>query len=413
MNLCKFYISNILIALFLAGCVMPVSTNIKPTTENVAKYKGLSALEVVAALEKNVNMAEKTGMPFLAPNYFREARQVLSESKSALTGGMTREVAVNNAAKGDAILEKGRSIMEIVKYRFSKELEFKDQLNEEKAPKLLPKEYATVIEELSRLITRVEREQPGNIDKDKLDLLRSMSALVIKTVQVGALRESETINEESRKNNAEKQAPLTYAEALRVYRNSMSKIAAGYRDKVLVRRLGEAALFTAHHAKYVNERVALLQTQLKISVSSRAMKNSGAQAGTPADGKPPSGEVTVEQIVLQEEDRLRAISTALRLPDMRDQPLEKQVEAIKRASAEATLQAYGARSDKAGKGNGRGLGNLEKKTRLLEEKEKQLAEKDRLIAEKDKQLAAKNKELARRNAQIKALKNKLRTMELL
>ncbi len=406
MNSCKFYISSILITVLLAGCVMPVSTNIKPTTENVAKYKGLSALEVVAALEKNVNMAEKSGMPFLAPNYFREARQVLSESKSALTGGMTRDVAVNNAAKGDAILEKGRSIMEIVKYRFSKELALKDQLNEEKAPKLLPTEYATVIEELSRLITKVEREQPGNIDKDKLDLLKSMSALVIKAVQVGALRESEAINEESRKSNAEKQAPLTYAEALRVYRDSLNRIAAGYRDKELVRRLGEAALFAANHAKNVNERVARLQTQLKISVPSRPMKNSSAQAGTQADGKTPPGEVTVEQVVLQEEDRLRAISSALRLPDMRDQPLEKQVEAIKRASAEATLQAYGASSDKAGKGSGRGVGNLEQKTRLLEEKEKQLAEKDRLIARKDK-------ELARKNAQIKALKNKLRTMELL
>ncbi len=412
MNSYRFYISSILIALSLAGCMMPAITNIKPTTENVAKYKGLSALEVVAALEKNVNKAEEAGMPFLAPNYFREARQVLSESKSALTGGMTREVAVNNAAKGDAILEKGRSIMEIVKYRFSKELELKGQLQEENAPKLLPKEYAAVIEELSRLITKVEREQPGNIDRDKRDLLKSMSALVIKAVQVGVLRESETINEESQKNNAEKQAPLTYAEALHVYQDSMSGIAAGYQDKALVKRLGEAALFAAHHAKYVNERVALLQAQLKISVSFRPaaagiMKNGGAQAGTPADGKSPdAGEVTVEQIVLQEENRLLAISTALRLPDLRDQPLEKQVETIKRTSAETSLQAYGARSDKAGKGNRQGLGNLEKKTRLLEEKDKQLAEKDR-------QIALKNKELARRNAQIKALKNKLRTMELL
>lgn len=428
MNSWKLPIANILIALFLAGCVMPVSTNIKPSSANVAKYNGLPAVEVAATLEKNVNEAGKAGMSFLAPNYFREASQVLSECQSALAG-MSREVVANTAAKGDAILEKGRSVMEIVKYRFSKELELKEQLEEKNAPELLPAEYAAVIGELTRLIIKVEREQPDNIDKDKDNLIRSMSALVIKTVQVDVLQESEIINEESRKNNAEKQAPLTYAEALRVYQDSRNGIAAAYHDQALVKRLGAAALFAARHAKYVNERVAFLQSRLKISASfSAPMSNSGTQADKKS---PDAGKVTVEKIVLQEEDRLLAISTALRLRDPRDQPLEKQVEVIKRAAAEAALQTNGAisaqdleaRLEDASKG----LSNMALKDKLLAEKDRQLAEKDRQIAEKDKQLtekdkqmsekdkqvAAKDKQLAGKNAQIKTLKEKLHAMKLL
>lgn len=431
MNSWKLHISNILIALFLAGCVTPVSTNIKPSSANVAKYSGLSAVEVVSTLEKNVNEAGKAGMSFLAPNYFREAAQVLSECQSALAG-MSREVVVNNAAKGDAILEKGRSVMEIVKYRFSKELELKDQLEEKNAPKLLPAEYAAVIGDLTRLITKVEREQPDNIDKDKDNLLKSMSALVIKTVQVDVLQESESINEESQMNNAEKQAPLTYTEALRVYQDSRNEIAAAYRDRALVKRLGAAALFAARHAKHVNERVAFLQSQLKISASFSAPGNSGTQAGGKSQD---AGRVTVEKIVLQEENRLLAISTALRLRDPRDQPLEKQVEVIKRAAAEAALQTNGAisaqeietRLEDASKGLQQGLGDLAQKDKLLAEKDRQLAEKDRQIAEKDKQLtekdkqmsekdqqvAAKDKQLAGKNAQIKTLKDKLHAMKLM
>jgi hypothetical protein len=436
MNLCKLHISNVLIILFLAGCATSVGTNIKPTTESVAKYSGLSAVEVVATLEKNVNASEKAGMPFLAPNYFHEAEQVLKECQSGLTG-LPRDAVVNNAAKGDAILEKGRSVMEIVKYRFSKELELKNQLDERNAPGLLPTEYATVTGELTRLITKVEREQPGNIDMDKESLLQSMSALVIKTVQVDVLHESESINEESQKNNAEKQAPLTYAEALRVYQNARSEIAAAYNDRALVERLGAAALFAARHAKYVNERVALLQSQLKISPAFSAATNSGsAQAGKQADNNSSDGgKVTVEKVVLQEEERLLGISTALKLRDLRDQPLEKQVEAIKRAASEVALQAKSAvsvqdletRLENANKGIQKELGELALKDTLLAEKDRQLSEKDKQIAEKDiqltqkdiqmsekdRQVASKDKQLAGKNAEIKTLKEKLHAMKLM
>ena len=436
MNLRKLHVPGVLIILSLVGCATPVSTNIKPTSESVAKYSGLSAVEVVAALEKNVNAAEKAGMPFLAPSYFREAVQALKECQSSLTG-KPRDVVVNNAAKADAILEKGYSVMEIVKYRFTRELELKNQLEEKNAPGLLPTEYAAVSGELGRLIAKVEREQPDNIDKDKERLIKSMSALVVKAVQVDVLRASEKLNEESQKNNAEKQAPLTYAEALRVYQDARNEIAAAYNDQALVERLGAAALFAANHAKYVNERVAMLQTRLKISTPfSATVSGGGVQTGTQADGNSrDTGRVTLEKIVLQEEDRLLEISTALKLRDLRDQPLEKQVEAIKRAASEVALQANNAisaqdveaRLESANKGIRQALDELAQKDALLADKDKQLAEKDKQIAEKDLQLAekdkqmsekdkliaSKDKQMAGKNAEIKHLKDKLHTMKLM
>jgi predicted carbohydrate-binding protein with CBM5 and CBM33 domain len=112
-------------------------------------------------------------------------------------------------------------------------------------------------------------------------------------------------------------------------------------------------------------------------------------------------------LVLQEEDRLRSISTALRLKDLRDLTLEKQVEVIKRAAAdtasqpnnEATKLDLEARLEIANKGIQQGMAGLA-------EKDKQLAEKDKRLAEKDKQLAEKNK-------QLKTMKEKLQTMKLM
>lgn len=411
--------SGILIALFLAGCATPVSTNIKPSAAHVAKYNDLSDLNVVATLEKSVNEAKAANMPFLAPDYFKEASQILSECQGAL-GNKPKEVLVSNAAKGEAVLEKGRAMMAIVQYRFSKELEYKAQLEEHNAPKLLPKEYEKVIGDFSGLIGKVEREQPDNIDKDKEALLKSMLDLVIMAVQEGALRDSEQINTESKKLNAEKQAPVTYAEALRVYQDSKAKIAAAHHDKELVQRMGAAALFAARHAQQVNERVAALQSQLKISAAGGtvggvmvggAMAGGGGavQVGTQVDGKPSGPErITLEKLVLQEEDRLLGISNALGLKDLRDLSLDKQVDEIKRAATDiirqsknadiaAIRQDYEARLEAANDGIQQGV--------------TELADKDKQLAEKEQQLEAQATQLAGKDAQIKALTARVAKLE--
>lgn len=417
-------IFGVLFTLFLAGCVTPVSNNIKPSAAAVAKYSDLSDLNVVATLEKNVNDAKNADMPFLAPNYFREAAQILSESQSAL-GKKPREILVSNAAKGDAILEKGRAMMAIVQYRFAKELEYKAQLNEYTAPKLLPKEYEKTIADLSGLIEKVEREQPENIDKEKEALLQSMLGLVIKSVQEGVLHDSELINADSKLKGADKQAPVTYAEAIRVYQMSKSQIAAAYLDKALVQRSGEQATFAARHAQQVNERVAMLQTQLKISAAADAsvagaMSGSNTQVGAQLDGKPSGTErVSLEKLVLQEETRLLGISAALGLKDLRDLPLDKQVETIKHAAAdaakqpEAATQDFEARLGTANNGLRQGVAELAQKDKQLADKDKQLLGKDKQLAEKDKQLTEKEKQLAEKNSEIKILKNKLLSMKLL
>lgn len=410
-------ITGVLFVAFMAGCAAPVSTNIKVSAEHVAKYNDLSDLAVVTALEKNLNEAKSANMPFLAPHYFNEASQVRSECQGAL-GKKPKEELVNIAAKGDAILEKGRAVMAIVQYRFTKELEFKAQLDEHNAGKLLPKEYAQVMGDFSGLIEKVERERAENIDKDKEALLKDMLDLVIRAVQEGALRESETINADSKKKNADKQAPVTYAEALRVYQESKTQIAAAHHDKALVQRLGAEALFAARHAQQVNERVALLQGQLRVSVGGGAAISgaaiggatggmTGAQVGVQAESKPSATDkISVEKIVLQEEERLQSIATALGLKDLRDRALEKQVEEIKRAAS--TRQP-------GGEGNAVDAPNFDARMKAANEEIRQaqteLTAKDQQLVEKTKQLETQAAQLAEKDEQIKKLKEKVDRLE--
>lgn len=403
----QIHISGVLFVLLLTGCVTPVSTTIKASEAQIAKYGNLSALEVVAALEKNVNEAKSANMPFLAPHYFREASQVLSECQSAL-GNKSRDELANNAAKGDAILEKGRAVMAIVQYRFAKELEFKMQLDKLNTAKLLPNEYEKVVGELSNLIKKVEREQPDNIDKNKDALLKAMQDLEIKAVQESALHESEIINADSKEKNADKQAPATFAEALHVYQEAKNQIAAAPHDEKLVQRLGSQALFAARHAQQVNERVAFLQTQFKWAAGSSTSLGvatsgiAGTQLNAQIGGKPSGIEKgPVEKIVLQEEDRLLGISIALGHKDLRDQPLEKQVEEIKRVAGEI------ARQPKDGANAGY-TQDLEARLKTANDATRQAMAQ---LAVKDRQLGVQAAQLAEKDAQIKTLSDKISQLE--
>lgn len=421
-------ISGVVLALFLTGCATTVSNSIKPTAANVAKYNDMSDLNVVATLEKSVNEAKSINMPFLAPNYFREASKVLSECQNAL-GNKHRDELANNAARGDVILEKGRAVMAIVLYRFAKELEFKAQLEEHNAQKLLPKEYEKVIGDLSRLIEKVEREQADNIENEKDALQKAMLDLVIMAVQEEVLRESEVINADSKKKNADKQVPLTYTEALRVYQDAKNQIAAAHHDRKLVQSLGAKALFAARHAQQVNDRVALLQTQLKASSSgipapgATTASLAGTQISTQHDGKTSATErFTVEKIVLQEEDRLLGISSALGLKDLRDQAVEKQVEEIKQSAGEvarqpknqastAAMREMEARLQAAEGTTQQVMAELVAKKRELAAATQQMTLAQQQLTSATQQLEVQATQLAQKDEQIKALSEKAAQVE--
>lgn len=405
----QIHISAVMLALLLAGCATSVSTSLKPSEANIAKYNELSALDMVTALEKNVSDAKNSGMPFLAPHYFREASQILSESQSGLNNKSKAQLT-QLAAKGDAILDKGRSIMSIVQYRFSQELELKAQLDKLNTAKLLPKEYEKVIADFSYLIEKVEREQPDNTGWSKEALIKAMQDLEVRAIQEGALRESEVINTESKAKNADKQVPATYAEALGVFQDAKLQIGATPHDEALVKRLGAQALFAARHAQQVNERVTELQAQF-IGTSSGSPSVGAAVGGLAGAarinaqvGGGTSGGIekaAVEKIALQEEDRLLSISTALGHKDLRDLSLDKQVQEIKRVAGEVSHQAKNEEATDS-------INNLNVRLQAADDATQkamtQLAEKDQQLAAQAAQLADKDEQITKLNEQVIVLK---------
>ncbi len=366
-----------LLSLLLAGCAANVGKTIKVSDEQLAKYGTLSATDAIAALEKRVNEAKSANMPFLAPDYFRGASEILSDAQKS-SAKKSKNDLISDIAKADAILDKGQTMMAIVQNRLANELELKSLLDKDNAAKVYPKEYEKSVNELSSLIKKVELEKADKIDKDKIELLKTMQMLDIKAVQYTALHESEVINEDTQSKHGEKQAPATLAEALRVYQDAGNRIAQAPHDEASVQRAGADALFAARHARYVSERVLALQNKFKVSV---------------------------EPIVLEEEKRLLDISTALGHNDLRDLPIEKQAEKIAQVAGEIvqgqqkSKQAIGTVNDQSKVMEKR----LKEANDAMQQANAQLAEKDAQLSGKDAQLKILNDQIAQLEEQNKSL----------
>lgn len=296
-----------LLGLLLGGCATNVGNTVKVSEVQIAKYDNLSAADSISTLENNINAAKGDNMNFLAPQYLKEASEILARVQKS-SSKISKNELVGEIAKGDAILDKGRTIMSIVQDLLANELKLKKLLDKYSAAKVYPKEYESSVSSLSALITKVELEKAEDINSDKIALLKSMQALAVKVIKYTALRESNLINEDLKSKNAAMLAPVVFAEALRVYQDAENRIEIAPDDESAVQSASEDALFAARHARQINQRVLALQSQLKVSV---------------------------EAIARQEEENLLGVSTALGHKDIRDLPIEKQAEAIARAAAEA------------------------------------------------------------------------------
>jgi hypothetical protein len=192
-----------------------------------------------------------------------------------------------------------------------------------------------------------------------------MQVLDTKAVQYSALHESDLVNQATRHKIGSKFEPFVLENALRIYADATKHIAAAPHNAGLVQSAGEEALFAAHRAWFITERILALQR------------------------------LSVEDIALEEEKQLSDISTALGQKDLRDQALFKQAQIIA-GVAKAAIQ------------NQTRLSTDQSTTQNME---KRLTASDALLQQCNILVTSLNSQILEKDAQLKALGDKPATTE--
>ena len=349
-----------LIALLLTGCSTTVGKSIKVSESQLAQYEAMPKPQAIELLGSNISKARSANMPFLAPHYFNEANELFTALQTS-PDKTAKNIWVADIAKAHTLLDKGETISAQVRERFPRELELKGLLDQFNTSTSYPDEYKEVIGKFSGLIEKVELGKADNLDKDKNELIKAMQVLDIKAVQYSALHESDLTNLATlQKIDAAKLAPTVLGNAQRVYADAFKRIGAAPHDVELVKHASEEALFAAHRAWFITERILALQ------------------------------KLSLEGIALEEEKYFSDLSATIGQKDLRDQALFKQLETLA-SIAKAAIQDQTRLSSTQG---------------ATQSLEKRLKESEALIQQCNALNASLTNQVSVRDIQIKILSGK-------
>lgn len=306
-HLCSRLIALAITGSLFAGCAhMQQPGEFSKAELKLSQYAAMTSAEAVQKFEQSYESPSKDELAMFAPEHYSTAGKALSEAKSLISQNGPRDQIVQKVAVGEAVLRNANRVATKVKETLSDELEIKNKLESLNTQEVYSAEYGSLVDRLNKVIENIETGKTPEA-QDRQKLIQDMQRLEQKARRYNAMHEPEEILKRVKYRGGEKLAPITYAEALEVFKKADEFIKQNPTYEVGIEKIGQEALFAAKRALYITEQVAALSQKFELSP---------------------------EQIILDEEYRLHRVARELTDKDLRDHPLEVQSEMLAKAAVE-------------------------------------------------------------------------------
>jgi OOP family OmpA-OmpF porin len=275
---------------FLNGCaanqlkVTPI-----PTSENPS--------EQVDLLAKGIDNARKGQVDVLSPTLFADAEQSLKNAKKGLDLGESLSNILREVSNGKAQLQKAQEMSKVARSALPDVLEARDRAITAGASNL-GQDYAKAEHQFLALTRAIEHNDLDWAQENRLKSTKAFDRLELEAIKHKALGEARTLVSKAEAGGAEKIAPKTLAEAKGKLTEADTFISQNRYKKDGIQQKAAEALFQAGRL----QQVMLLGQKI--------------QAANPED------------IALWFEGMLKEVTDKLSSADLRDQPVEKQLEGI-------------------------------------------------------------------------------------
>ena len=279
----------------LAACAAP-QLAVEPIapTENPSEHVNRFDAELTTARQQQLNV--------LAPTWFGRAESSLRDARQGLEGSAGVTEVLQKVAYGRAQLQRATEAAQVVRTTLPEVIQARDVARAANASSL-GQDYA---EAEAQFIALTRAAESDNLEWARRNqgivsmMFRDLELRAIKTQTIGEVRQL-LVKAEQQK--MQRVAPATFAMAQQTLEDADAFISENPYEKATMRRKAQAALFQAQRLQHVAQQSKQLQTQ-----------------------KP-------EDVALWVEDMLTSITRQLRAPDMRNHPLETQVENIVKSIA--------------------------------------------------------------------------------
>ncbi len=276
--------------------------------EDTSQFNHVTTAAAIDQIERALDQAKQEDLPFLAPQHFSMADNALKEAKQLLTENASREKIVQKVAVADAVIRSGKKVKQNIKTILGDALTLKQNLETYNAPKTYGREYDTLVSRLEAIIQQIENGKSEKAAEGHTALVKDLRELEVRSIIQTALGEAKETLQRIQYRNGETLAPFTYQDAKNVVEKAEVFIYTTPYDTKAIERIKQEALFATKRALYITEEVAALSHKANVSL---------------------------EQVILDEEYRLFRIGRILSTADFRNNSLEVQSEML--ANAAKTL----------------------------------------------------------------------------
>jgi outer membrane protein OmpA-like peptidoglycan-associated protein len=280
-----------LFALLLFGCGGSKMLKVEPIpkTENPANQ--------VAMLENEVNNARKNQLNVLVPSSFARAETYLGDAKKGLDRGEEISGILRNVSLGRAQIKHAEEQVQVVRTALADVIKAREFARAAGAASL-GEDYATAEEDFLNLTKAIENDNLSRAQRNQGKVAESFRKLELRAIKDQTLGEVRQLIEQAERDGARKFAPGTLAFAKKKLSEADAFITENPYKKEEMRNKAGEALF---HAQRANQ----------ISGNSQKLKT-----------------METEEIALWMEEILQKTTSKLSAPDMRNQPVDTQVENI-------------------------------------------------------------------------------------
>ncbi|MAD46261.1 MAG: hypothetical protein CMI02_10135 [Oceanospirillaceae bacterium] len=302
-------------AFLLAACSTPQIAeidNLPDLTSQMADALGNDSDKALRAAEQAYDKARQEELAFYAPLHMERLQAAMKDvQRSDLSGD--RDALIQSSALVQTLLKTALDNKQEVESTLLPLLTQKSVLQDIHADKVLADDYADAMDDMKDLITLIEAGNKEKAVKKSAAVLEELTELEPEAMLAIHWRPAEQTLEQAEDEDADHNAPATFAAAEAVVESARQTILEHYKDRQHSEEVGLAALRKAQHALYVGRAAEKLQ-KLK-----------------PAEA---------EQKALDFENYLHDISAAIEGDDLRHMELRDQALAIIQALRERERQYH-------------------------------------------------------------------------
>lgn len=273
------------------------------STETAEEFSGDSE-RALAEAESRYEAAVAANMDFYAPLHMEQATETLYLARIFEIKGLQSDslIASSKVITVLRLAEKNKTNVETMLQPLLKQKIVLEELN---TPQVLPKEFNDQLEEIQDLIKDIESKEKVITSQVMQPILDDLKELELNTLLTIHWQPAKATLDKAKDENADKNAPQSFAIAEEIVEQSEIKIRNNYSDREFVASQGLKALRSSQHALYLARDAELLVRMDK----KRA-----------------------ENAALAMEDLLSRIAVALKVGDVRHMALTDQANAIAQAA---------------------------------------------------------------------------------